>query len=153
MVYGLNSDKINAARIFNLFCLYGNVVRVKFLWTKKGCAMVQMGDALAVRRVVLNLNNTPFFGSKMHLGFSKQAFLADVQAPYQLTDGTPSFQGKIFFHGEDLGATLICNFHNVALTPKSFDNKIALLVLKSFDHGFPYYRLCNAKNASRCNTS
>ena len=94
MVYGLNSEKMNAGRIFNLFCLYGNVVRVKFLKTKEGCAMVQMGDALAVERVVTNLNNTPFFGSKMQLGFSKQAFLADVQAPYQLTDGTPSFQGK-----------------------------------------------------------
>lgn len=92
MVYGLNSDKMNANRIFNLFCLYGNVVRVKFLKTKEGCAMVQMGDALAVERVVSNLNNTAFFGAKMQLGFSKQAFLADVQAPYQLADGTPSFQ-------------------------------------------------------------
>ena len=92
MVYGLNADKMNANRIFNLFCLYGNVVRVKFLKTKEGCAMVQMGDALAVERVVSNLNNTSFFGSKMQLGFSKQAFLADVQAPYQLSDGTPSFQ-------------------------------------------------------------
>ena len=35
MVYGLNGDKINAQRLFNLFCLYGNVVRVgiyAFLW-------------------------------------------------------------------------------------------------------------------------
>lgn len=28
MVYGLNKDKMNADRIFNLLCLYGNVVRV-----------------------------------------------------------------------------------------------------------------------------
>ena len=92
MVYGLCPEKMNAARIFNLFCLYGNVVRVKFLKTKEGCAMVQMGDALAVERVVSNLNNSTFFGSKMQLGFSKQAFLADVQSPYQLPDGSPSFQ-------------------------------------------------------------
>lgn len=92
MVYGLNQDKMNATRIFNLFCLYGNVVRVKFLKTKEGCAMVQMGDNLAVERVVANLNNTNFFGSKMQLGFSKQAFLADVQSPYTLPDGSPSFQ-------------------------------------------------------------
>jgi len=92
MVYGLNLDRMNAARVFNLFCLYGNVVRIKFLKTKEGCAMVQMGDALAVERGVSNLNNTTFFGSKMQLGFSKQAFLADVANPYQLPDGTPSFQ-------------------------------------------------------------
>ena len=92
MVYGLNLERMNAARVFNLFCLYGNVVRIKFLKTKEGCAMVQMGDALAVERAVSNLNNTTFFGSKMQLGFSKQAFLADVANPYQLPDGTPSFQ-------------------------------------------------------------
>jgi len=92
MVYGLCLEKTNPNRIFNLFCLYGNVVRVKFLKTKEGCAMVQMGDGLAVERVVSNLNNSTFFGAKMQLGFSKQAFLADVQSPYQLPDGSNSFQ-------------------------------------------------------------
>jgi len=90
---------MNAARIFNLFCLYGNVVRIKFLCffpsTKKGCAMVQMSDALAVERVVSNLNNTSFFGSKMHLIGSNQAWrqmtISAIQ-PFQLPDGTPSFQ-------------------------------------------------------------
>ena len=91
MVYGLNCQKMSCTRIFNLFCLYGNVVRVKFLKTKEGCAMVQMGDNLAVERAVANLNNMTFFESKMQLGFSKQAFLADVQQPYELPDGTPSF--------------------------------------------------------------
>ena len=91
MVYGLNCSKMSCARIFNIFCLYGNVVRVKFLKTKEGCAMVQMGDSLAVERVVTNLNNVTFFESKMQLGFSKQAFLADVQQPYELPDGSPSF--------------------------------------------------------------
>ncbi len=28
MVYGLNMDKVNCIKLFNLFCLYGNVVRV-----------------------------------------------------------------------------------------------------------------------------
>jgi len=84
---------MNAARIFNLFCLYGNVVRVKFLWTKQGTgAMVQMGDALAVERVVSNLNNTSFFGSKMHLISTNQAWRQVTMTPFQLTDGTPSFQ-------------------------------------------------------------
>jgi heterogeneous nuclear ribonucleoprotein L len=30
MVYGLNHDKMNAERLFNLLCLYGNVIRVFF---------------------------------------------------------------------------------------------------------------------------
>ncbi|XP_018026556.1 heterogeneous nuclear ribonucleoprotein L isoform X1 [Hyalella azteca] len=92
MVYSLNKDRMNADKLFNLLCLYGNVVRIKFLKTKEGCAMVQMGDALAVERAIGNLNNTSFFGSKMQLGYSKQAFLADMQTPFDLPDGTPSFK-------------------------------------------------------------
>lgn len=92
MVYGLDLDKVNTERLFNLFCLYGNVVRIKFLKTKEGCAMIQMGDGLAVERCVQNLNNVPLLGSKLQLGFSKQAFLSDVQNPYPLPDKTPSFK-------------------------------------------------------------
>ena len=32
MVYGLNMEKTNCTRLFNLFCLYGNVVRVSFFF-------------------------------------------------------------------------------------------------------------------------
>ncbi|CAL8111478.1 unnamed protein product [Orchesella dallaii] len=92
MVYGLCKDKINAERLFNLFCLYGNVVRVKFLKSKEGCAMVQMGDAISVERAMSNFNNTFMFGSKVQLGYSKQAFLSDVQQPHTLPDGSPSFK-------------------------------------------------------------
>lgn len=91
MVYGLNCDKMNCNKLFNLFCLYGNVVRIKFLKTKEGCAMIQMGDGPSVERAVASLNNITFFESKMQLGFSKQAFLADVQQPYELPDSSPSF--------------------------------------------------------------
>ena len=48
MVYGLCLEKMNPSRIFNLFCLYGNVVRVKFLKTKEGCAMVQGWSSIAI---------------------------------------------------------------------------------------------------------
>ncbi|KAL3216222.1 hypothetical protein MRX96_006417 [Rhipicephalus microplus] len=92
MVYGLNSEKMNAEKLFNLLCLYGNVVRIKFLKSKDGCAMVQMGDPLAVERAVGHLNNAQFFDTKMQLGYSKQAFLNDVQLPFELPDGTPSFK-------------------------------------------------------------
>jgi len=92
MVYGLDSDKSNAEKLFNIFCLYGNVLRVKFLKTKEGCAMVQMGDGLAVERCVQNLNNVSLMGSKLQLGFSKQAFLSDVMNPHTLPDKTPSFK-------------------------------------------------------------
>jgi len=28
MVYGLNPDKMNCERLFNILCLYGNIVKV-----------------------------------------------------------------------------------------------------------------------------
>lgn len=32
MVYGLNAEKMDCQRLFNLFCLYGNVVRVSIIF-------------------------------------------------------------------------------------------------------------------------
>lgn len=92
MAYGLNHEKMNSDRLFNILCLYGNITRIKFLKSKEGCAMIQMGDPLAVERAVSNLNGAIFFDSKLQLGFSKQAFLNDVQQPFTLPDGTPSFK-------------------------------------------------------------
>ncbi|KAG0425780.1 hypothetical protein HPB47_027086 [Ixodes persulcatus] len=76
MVYGLNSEKMNAEKLFNLLCLYGNVVRIKFLKSKDGCAMVQMGDPLAVERAVGHLNNAQFFDTKMQLGWASHIDLS-----------------------------------------------------------------------------
>lgn len=80
MVYGLDNATSNTDKLFNLVCLYGNVARVctnilnlmrnilricfyslqiKFLKTKEGTAMVQMGDGVAVERCVQHLNNIP----------------------------------------------------------------------------------------------
>ncbi|XP_041352711.1 heterogeneous nuclear ribonucleoprotein L-like isoform X2 [Gigantopelta aegis] len=91
MVYGLNMDKMNCERLFNLFCLYGNVVKIKFLKSKEGSAMVQMGDQLSVERLIHNLNQMLLFESKLQLSHSKQAYLQDVHNPHELPDGSSSF--------------------------------------------------------------
>jgi len=80
--------------IYNMFCLPW---QIKFLKTKEGSAMIQMGDGLAVERCVQYLNNAPLFGpdSLLQLGFSKQPFLAEVPNPFTLPDGTPSFKDFI----------------------------------------------------------
>ncbi|CAL1540964.1 unnamed protein product [Lymnaea stagnalis] len=92
MVYGLNMDKMNCDRLFNLFCLYGNVVRIKFLKSKEGSAMIQLGDPISVERAIANLNNGFFFGNKLQLSVSKQAFLQEVPNPHELPDGTSSYK-------------------------------------------------------------
>ncbi|KAJ8708102.1 hypothetical protein PYW08_010468 [Mythimna loreyi] len=95
MVYGLDPQTVNADRLFNLCCLYGNVVRIKFLKTKEGTAMVQMGDGVSVERCVQNLNNVTVGDYTLTLAFSKQAYLSEVMNPYPLPDKSPSFKDYV----------------------------------------------------------
>ncbi|RMX41638.1 hypothetical protein pdam_00008905 [Pocillopora damicornis] len=90
MVYGLNAEKMNCERIFNLFCLYGNVVKVKFLTNKLGAAMVQMSDKVASEMIIRNLSGAVLFDSKINIIFSKHPFIADSSVVTTLPDGTPS---------------------------------------------------------------
>ncbi|XP_055352804.1 heterogeneous nuclear ribonucleoprotein L-like [Paramacrobiotus metropolitanus] len=92
MLYGLNMDKFNCDRLFNLFCMYGNVMRVKFLKSKEGSAMIQMGDTISMRRAIENLHGITAFGSKIQVTQSRQPSLNDVPNPYTLPDGTPSYK-------------------------------------------------------------
>ncbi|KAL1791557.1 heteroproteinous nuclear ribonucleoprotein L isoform X3, partial [Sigmodon hispidus] len=48
MVSGLDQSKMNCDRVFNVFCLYGNVEKVKFMKSKLVATMVEMADAYAV---------------------------------------------------------------------------------------------------------
>lgn len=94
MVYGLDNNTANTDKLFNLFCLYGNVVRIKFLKTKEGTAMVQMGDAIAVERSIQHLNNIPIGndGGKFQIAYSKQNYLSESTNPYTLPDNSISFK-------------------------------------------------------------
>jgi heterogeneous nuclear ribonucleoprotein L len=92
MVYNMVPNRMNCEKLFNLFCLYGNVAKVKFLKSKEGSAMVQMGDHMAVTHVVSNLRNLTVFGNPLQLQYSKQAFLTEQAKPQDLPDGTSSFQ-------------------------------------------------------------
>lgn len=92
MVYGLDQSKMNCDRVFNIFCLYGNVEKVsgppgqhfgaknaengsfpgffpqvKFMKSKPGAAMVEMADGYAVDRAITHLNNNFMFGQKLNV--------------------------------------------------------------------------------------
>jgi len=94
MIYGLNAEKMNCDRLFNILCLYGNVFKVKFLKTKVGTAMVQMGDPSAVDRCISGLSGMRFFDEKLTLAPSKQMmmYLTNDNSGNQnnLPDGSPS---------------------------------------------------------------
>uniref|UniRef100_A0AAJ7SIN7 Heterogeneous nuclear ribonucleoprotein L-like n=1 Tax=Petromyzon marinus TaxID=7757 RepID=A0AAJ7SIN7_PETMA len=67
MVYGLDAERFNCDRVFNILCLFGDVEKVKFLKSKPGAAMVEMGDQYAVHRAVFHLNMSQIFGNKINL--------------------------------------------------------------------------------------
>ncbi|TPP65346.1 Heterogeneous nuclear ribonucleoprotein L [Fasciola gigantica] len=92
MVYNMDVGQMNCDRLFNLLCLYGNVIRIKFLRTIAGSAMAQMGDTASVDRAIRNLSGVSFLGNQLLIRPSKQMVIVDVPKPFELPDGTPSFR-------------------------------------------------------------
>ena len=91
MVYGIEPDKFNCQRIFNLFCQYGNIRKVMFLKTKEGCVMMEMASPEAVQNCIDNVGNSAMFGLKVRLDWSKKEYVTEVKNPHTLPDGTLSF--------------------------------------------------------------
>ncbi|XP_044045302.1 heterogeneous nuclear ribonucleoprotein L-like isoform X4 [Siniperca chuatsi] len=91
MVSGLHPAKMNCSYIFNLFCLYGNVEKVKFMKSVPGTALVEMGDEYAVDRAVTHLNSIKVFDKKLNVCVSKQQAVIPSQV-FELTDGSSSYQ-------------------------------------------------------------
>ncbi|KAI4813332.1 hypothetical protein KUCAC02_024664 [Chaenocephalus aceratus] len=78
MVSGLHSSKMNCTRIFNLFCLYGNIEKV---------ALVEMGDEYAVDRAITHL--------KLHQGVWQETQCLHAVIPsqvFELEDGSSSYK-------------------------------------------------------------
>ncbi|XP_036961862.1 heterogeneous nuclear ribonucleoprotein L-like isoform X2 [Acanthopagrus latus] len=90
MVSGLHPTKMNCSCIFNLFCLYGNVEKVKFMKSVPGTALVEMGDEYAVDRAVTHLNGIKVFGKKLNVCVSRQQSVIPSQV-FELPDGSSSY--------------------------------------------------------------
>ncbi|KAJ4832820.1 hypothetical protein Tsubulata_029180 [Turnera subulata] len=71
LVSNLNPDKIDEDKLFNLFSLYGNIVRIKLLHSKPDHALVQMGDGFQAELAVHFLKGAMLFGKRLEVNFSK----------------------------------------------------------------------------------
>jgi len=91
MIYGIEPDKFNCQRVFNLFCQYGNIRKIMFLRTKEGCVMMEMAEPEGVQNIIENVSNTAIFGLKVRVDWSKKEYVTDIKNPHVLPDGTPSF--------------------------------------------------------------
>ncbi|XP_034043452.1 heterogeneous nuclear ribonucleoprotein L-like isoform X2 [Thalassophryne amazonica] len=91
MVNGLHPTKMNCSFIFNLFCLYGSINKVKFMKSVPGTALVEMGDKYAVERAVTHLDGVEVFGHRLNVRVSRQQAVV-LRQVFELADGSNSFQ-------------------------------------------------------------
>uniref|UniRef100_A0A0N5ADQ1 RRM domain-containing protein n=1 Tax=Syphacia muris TaxID=451379 RepID=A0A0N5ADQ1_9BILA len=91
MVYGIDQIHFNCLKLFNLFCLYGNCEKVKFMRRKVNTAMVQMGSVMQAYVAISNIHGLEVFGCKLSLEGSKQMEI-HMTNKFTLPDGTNSLE-------------------------------------------------------------
>ncbi|KAI4321166.1 hypothetical protein MLD38_034583 [Melastoma candidum] len=79
LVSNLNPDRIDEDKLFNLFSLYGNIVRIKLLRNKPDHALIQMGDGFQAELAVNFLKGAMLFGKRLEVNFSKHPNI--IQGP------------------------------------------------------------------------
>ena len=95
MVYNLDAERFNCQRLFNLLCLYGNIVRINFIRNKEGCAMVEFEHHDAAEDAAYNLSGAEIFGNILSFDESRQSYIEEIRNPYELPDGEKSFENFI----------------------------------------------------------
>jgi len=71
-------ERISPDMLFNLFGVYGDVVRVKILFNKRDTAMVQYTNSQQAQTAVRSLNNAPLYGKQIVVSASKNF---DIKMP------------------------------------------------------------------------
>eukprot|EP00026_Physarum_polycephalum_P002718 Phypoly_transcript_02726.p1 GENE.Phypoly_transcript_02726~~Phypoly_transcript_02726.p1 ORF type:complete len:556 (+),score=101.07 Phypoly_transcript_02726:920-2587(+) len=73
IVSGLNEEQVTPDSIFTLFGVYGDVLKVKILFTKKDTALVQLATPQQADTVIANLNGATMYGKPIRINYSKHA--------------------------------------------------------------------------------
>ncbi|KAJ1368526.1 hypothetical protein KIN20_029674 [Parelaphostrongylus tenuis] len=92
MIYGIDQEKLNCEMLFNLLCQYGNVLRIRFMATKRDTVMAELGTPMAVSNVLKYLQGIALFGLTLQMKPSIQNSVRDVHEPFDLPDGSKSFR-------------------------------------------------------------
>lgn len=90
-------ENLNCDNLFNILCLYGNIARIKFLKSRVGCAIVQMGSRESADLVFQNLDGASVFGHVISFHFSEQSDVQEHAGLGTLKDGSPvmkNYMGK-----------------------------------------------------------
>uniref|UniRef100_A0A8B9KXH5 Heterogeneous nuclear ribonucleoprotein L like n=1 Tax=Astyanax mexicanus TaxID=7994 RepID=A0A8B9KXH5_ASTMX len=158
MVSGLHSTKMNCTRIFNLFCLYGNIEKVKFMKSVPGTALVEMGDEYAVDRAITHLNSIKVFSKRLNVCVSKQHAVIPSQV-FELEDGTSSYKdfamtrNNRFTSAGQASKNIIqppsCVLHFYNVPPCITEDDLLRLCTEHDVPGFIKFKMFDAKPSSK----
>ena len=79
IIGGMDQTKMNCDRLFNLLCIYGNVLRVMFIKKKTELALVEMGNSWQAREAIHNLRRIEFLGMEVEISLSNQNCVNPIQ--------------------------------------------------------------------------
>lgn len=68
---GIDTERTTADMLFTLFGVYGDVIRVKILHSKRDTALIQFVNAQQAETACTHLNNCPFMGGSLRVNYSK----------------------------------------------------------------------------------
>lgn len=158
MVSGLHPAKMNCTRIFNLFCLYGNIEKVKFMKSVPGTALVEMGDEYAVDRAITHLNSIKVFSKRLNVCVSKQHAVIPSQV-FELEDGSSSYKdfamtrNNRFTSAGQASKNIIqppsCVLHFYNVPPCIREDDLQRLCTEHDVPGFIKYKVFDAKPSSK----
>ncbi|KAL1006182.1 hypothetical protein UPYG_G00068940 [Umbra pygmaea] len=158
MVSGLHPAKMNCTRIFNLFCLYGNIEKVKFMKSVPGTALVEMGDEYAVDRAITHLNSIKVFSKRLNVCVSKQHAVIPSQV-FDLEDGSSSYKDFAMTRNNRFSSVgqaskniiqppaAVLHFYNVP--PCVTENELQRLCTEHDVPGFIKFKVFDAKPSSK----
>jgi RNA recognition motif-containing protein len=116
------SEEATPEMLFNLFSLYGNVMKVKIFFKKRDMALVQYEDHQQAVMAKNNLHNLPFLGKPLLVSISRNSFI-----------NMPSSEKK---------AALCKDYTNSAF------HRYKIAGSKNFQHMFPPSNVLHVSNLS-----
>lgn len=93
-IFELNMEMMSPERIFNLFCVYGDVLRVRFTKAKGDMALVEMNSETEAMNVITNLDRSLVFRRELRIRFSHQRVVLEPlnNKHDTMANGHPCFQ-------------------------------------------------------------
>ncbi|KAI0990583.1 hypothetical protein GJ496_010239 [Pomphorhynchus laevis] len=93
-VSNLNSEKVNPDALFTLFGVYGDVQRVKLMFTRSGSALVQMNTSEQAFQAITHLNGITIYGKRMRITLSKYSQVQVSRDPQENEQWSKNYENS-----------------------------------------------------------